>query len=382
MPSDLTTSTTPNLLEHATLGDLEAIRVLLRGSSVIDWHRLAFANHAEIDRFLRLNEFHWDDPGDKARLEALREEAVEYLVKNFGYRIPASVAQDLPVPDLFLLASSRGKEQTYACIVLKAMHVIHHLAGREILFTLPVSDVELFGLVEKKVVSVVETLRAMGHPIVEFAWSRKERDSIVTKLLAKRTNIAANVFDKLRFRMIVRDRSDLIGLLQELLHRLLPFNYVVPGESVNAIAPFRQIVEETPGFARHADRLQLDLDTEEVENGPLNEFSGPSYRIINFVADIPIRLDSILERMPHLMSDLGVVSFVLTEFQITDAETARANEAGENSHARYKQRQHERVKERLEHGADSATSQLISALPPPLEQAFDDGNTDDGNGES
>ena len=378
MPIEPRKDTTPvgDPLLRASLGDLEAIRLILRGSSVIDWHRLAFADHAEIDRFLRLNEFHLEAPSDKARLEDLREQAVEYLVRNFGYRIPAAVAQDLPVQDLFLLASSRGREQTYACIVLKAMHVIHHLAGREMLFSLPVSDVELFGLVEKKVVALVEELRAAGHPIVEFAWSRKERDSIVTKLLAKKTNIAANVFDKLRFRMVVRSRSDLVSLIYELVHKLIPFNYVVPGESVNGIVPFRKLVEDTPAFARQADRLQLDLDTEEVERSPENEFSGPSYRIINFVADLPIRVDPILERYPHLNIDLGPVSFVMTEFQITDAVTARDNEAGENSHARYKQRQHERVKQRLERGAESATSGLVPGLPA-IDDGVDDPDEDD-----
>ncbi len=355
-------------LAQASLGDVEAIRLLLRGSSVIDWHRLAFGDHFEVDRFLRLNEFDLTEPADKTRLEDLREEAVEYLVRNFNYRIPSSVAQDLPVEDLFLLASSRGREQTYACMVLKAMHVIHHLAGREMLFSLPVSDDELFGLVEKKVVRVVEDLRAAGHPIVEFAWSRKERDSIVTKLLAKKANIAANVFDKLRFRLIVRSRTDLLALVHELLHRLIPFNYLVPGETVNGIFPFRQLVEATPAFARHADRLQLDLDTEEVERDSMNEFSGPGYRVINFVADLPIRMDAVLDRFPHLSTNLGAVSFVLTEFQMMDAETAQANESGENSHEMYKARQHERVKQRLERGAETTTSALFPALPAQTDE--------------
>jgi uncharacterized protein (TIGR04552 family) len=255
------------------------------------------------------------------------------------------------------------------------MHVINHLAGREMLFSLPVSDIELFGLVEKKVVSVVEELRAAGHPIVEFAWSRKERDSIVTKLLAKKTNIAANVFDKLRFRMVVRTRNDLIALLHELLHKVIPFNYLVPGEAVNGIIPFRNLVEETPAFARQADRLQLDLDTEEVERSPENEFSGPSYRIINFVADLPIRVDAVLQRHQHLTTDLGSVSFVLTEFQITDVNTARDNEAGENSHACYKQRQQERVKQRLERGAESNGGPAVG-LPAAMSDAGDDDGDD------
>ncbi|HZS36343.1 MAG TPA: TIGR04552 family protein [Polyangia bacterium] len=335
-------------LTEATHADLEAMRLLLSGTSVIDWHRLAFADAGEVDRFLRVNEFDPVRPDDMERLEELRADAVEYLTRNFSYRIPDAVAHAMPARELFLLASSKGRRQMYACIVLKAMHVMHHLAGRELLFKLPVSDDEVFGFVEAKVVKVVEEIRAAGYPIAEFAWSRKERDSVVTKLLAKKASIAANVFDKLRFRLITRSADDLAAVLNELLHRLVPFNYVIPGESVNGILPFRRLVEETPAFARFADQLQQDLDHEQARAALQNEFSGPSYRIINFVADMPVRIDEFLVRIPDGSSvDLGSVIFVLTEFQVMDAETARKNELGENSHQAYKERQHQRVKTRL-----------------------------------
>src|SRR5689334_21923541 len=233
-------------LADASLADVEAVRLLLGGSSVIDWHRLAFSDTAEVDRFLRVNEFDPANEQDMDRLEELREDAVEYLTRNFSYRIPEEVAVGMPARDLLLLASSKGKRQMYACIVLKAMHVMHHLAGRELLFKLPIADDEVFGFVEAKVVKVVEEIRAAGYPIAEFAWSRKERDSVVTKLLAKKSTIAANVFDKLRFRLISRSVDDLPAILNELLHRLIPFNYVIPGESVNGILPFRRLVDETP----------------------------------------------------------------------------------------------------------------------------------------
>jgi uncharacterized protein (TIGR04552 family) len=365
-------------LEQATLGDVEAVRLLLRGSSVIDWHRLAFSDAAEVDRFLRLHEFDPDNADDMDRLEELRADAVEYLTRNFSYRIPDDVAHGMPARDLFLLASSRGKKQTYACIVLKVMHVTHHLAGRELLFKLPVSDDEVFGFVEAKVVKVVEEIRAAGYPIVEFAWSRKERDSVVTKLLAKKATIAADVFDKLRFRLITRSLEELPPVLHELMHRLVPFNYVIPGQTVNAILPFRRFLDIAPAYARFSDQLQLDLDTEETEDGGQNEFSGPTYRVINFVADLPVRIDQLLNRMPGEENELGAVIFVLTEFQIMDAETARANEAGENSHARYKARQQERVKFRLsegEKGLRDQTGTFTTHAPTP--PADSDGESED-----
>jgi uncharacterized protein (TIGR04552 family) len=360
-------------LQDASLADLEAIRALLQGGSVIDWHRLAFSDQSEVDRFLRVNEFDPARAEDMARLEELREDAVEYLTRSFGYRIPEEVATSMPARELFLLASSKGRKQTYACIVLKAMHVMHHLAGRELLFKLPVSDDEVFGFVEAKVVKVVEEIRAAGYPIAEFAWSRKERDSVLTKLLAKKSTIAANVFDKLRFRLVTRSRGDMPAVLTELLHRLIPFNYVIPGESVNGVLPFRALVEETPSFSRWADQLQHGLP--DVAPASLqNEFSGPTYRVINFVADLPVRIDEFLCRLPDTSNDeLGSIIFVLTEFQVVDAETAHKNELGENSHQAYKERQHDRVKARLSGGLKA----LEDPTPLTVATVIDDDDDDD-----
>jgi uncharacterized protein (TIGR04552 family) len=372
----LTPSPPSNLvrLAEASLADVEALRLLLQGGSVIDWHRLAFSDAAEVDRFLRVNEFDPASDADMDRLEELREDAVEYLTRNFSYRIPEEVAIGMPARDLFLLASSKGRRQMFACVVLKAMHVMHHLAGRELLFKLPIADDEVFGFVESKVVKVVEEIRGAGYPIAEFAWSRKERDSVVTKLLAKKSTIAANVFDKLRFRLITRSESDLPAVLTELLHRLIPFNYVIPGESVNGILPVRRTIESTPQFARWADQLQQTADDTRTQLA--NEFSGASYRVINFVADLPIRIDQYLCRIPDPSSaDLGSIIFVLTEFQVMDAETARRNEEGENSHTLYKERQYRRVKSRLSQGQSAPLKDDPTGPQKPV--VVDDDEDDD-----
>src|SRR5262249_44113388 len=279
-----------------------------------------------------------------------------YLTRNFGFRLPDEVAERVPARDLFLIASRRSKRQVYACVVLKTMHIIHHLAGRELLYRLPISDDEVFHLVQRKVVRIVEEIRASGHPIVEFEWSRKPRDSLVTKLLAKRSTLAASVYDKLRFRLVTRDREDLLPMLIELTHRLIPFNYVVPGESLNDIVPFRKVVEESQSLSKLAGQLQQDIGIEEREDearatAPANEFSGPGYRIINFVTDLPVRVDEFLSRIGDPgYAEHGPIVFVLTEFQVVDAKTAHENEVGENSHEKYKERQNARVKARLLRG--------------------------------
>lgn len=339
-----------------SLSDLEAMRLLLHGSSVIDWHQLAFADEKEVDRFLRVNEFDPQDPADMERLETLRAEAVEYLTRHFGYRIPEDVAESLPAHDLFLLASRRGRHQTYACIVLKVMHVLQHLDGRETLFRLPVSDNQVFSQVESKVVQIVDEMRAAGLPIVEFQWSRKERDSLITKLLAKRDSIAADVYDKLRFRLITRRFEDLPAVLRELLCRLIPFNYIIPGQAVNRLLPFQRILDDNPSLRRHMEHLQPDAELN-LGEASVNQFSSDGYRVINFVADLPLRVGALMRHMvgkcdSDEIDPRGVV-YVLTEFQVMDAQTALKNEEGESSHVVYKERQHIEVKARLTRGSKS-----------------------------
>jgi len=322
-------------VSELTLADIDAVRLLLRGDSVIDWHRLNYADHAEVDRFLRLNEFDPENDEEMARLEDTRSDAVDYLSRAFAMAIPDEVAGDLPARDLFLVASSHGPHQKWACVVLKVMHIIHHINGRAGLLKMSVSDEIIFREIELKVMQVVEQLRAAGAPLAEWEWSRKPRDSQITKLMAKRSTLAANIYDKLRFRLIVPTPDDLVPMIATLTRQLIPFNYIVPGESVNQLLDLQQISQERLG----------SIGPTPSEN-PYNEFSGPEYRIINFVADLPLRIERLLPRN-EIPPDNAHVVFVLTEFQIADKATALRNESGASSHEAYKARQNERVRMRL-----------------------------------
>lgn len=340
-------------LEDLSLEDLESVRLLLRGGSVIDWRHLDFRDHEDVDRFLRVNEFYPENSADMERLEELRLDAVDYLGRNFDFPISDDVAHDVPARDLFLMASRRGRGQVWACVVLKVMHIIHHLAGRALSTKLAISDDSIYHGIELKVMQVVDELRAAGYPIVEFEWSRKPKDSLVTKLLAKRSTLAANIYDKLRFRLIVRDRDDLIPMLAALSRRLIPFNYVVPGESVNRLLSFRDVVNASDRLKALQEQLQhdqsLERRQEKLAAGPINEFSGNDYRILNFVADLPIRVER-LRDLGEVDGSDGHVVFVLTEFQLADKETTVLNERGDSNHDAYKARQYRSVRLRLTRG--------------------------------
>ena len=329
-----------------TLGDLERMRLILGGGSVIDWRRLHFQTKEEVDHYLRLCLFEPDDPFDRGRLQLILDEAVDYLRTTFRYAVAEEVAQPAQVEDLFLLASGVGdpKLRKIACLVLKVMHVVHHVEARGLLYRARVSEDELCQLVTQRVDHCIAQLRREGFPVVAAAGSVKTRHSLITKLLAKKETLAAQIYDKVRYRVETSDRDHVLPVLVRLCDLLIPFNFVVPGQTQNTLISFRELLRDWPSLRPLAPELQMDLQEEEQEPEQ-NEFSGDSYKVLNFVAELPVRL-------PERAVDAGDgrIAFCMVELQLVDRETALANERGENAHLRYKRRQLRRVLRRLSRG--------------------------------
>ena len=86
----------------------------------------------------------------------------------------------------------------------------------------------------------------------------------------------------------------------------------------------------------------------------MTRLSRDTYRVLNFVADVPVRLDDHLcvltSNFKPLPADGPQIVFAPVEFQLMDEVTARQNEEGENSHQRYKRRQRMKVLRRLSRG--------------------------------
>jgi uncharacterized protein (TIGR04552 family) len=339
-------------LDKFRLGDLEAVRLVLRGGSVIDWHRLNFDGRDEAIDFIRAQEFDPNDAADQQRMEEVKTEAINYLRRNFDFPIPKPVA-GLDMAGLLTLAAGRGHRQLCACTILKVMHIIHHLAGRELLFMLPISDQEVFNLVEEKVYRVIGGMLAHGFPLLEFIGGRKNKDALYTKLLSKPETIAANIYDKVRFRIVTRSPDDIFPVIQYMLRHIFPFNYVIPGQSTNTLFHFFSYCGQHPHLRTLARGLQLSPDVEDQLTRMDNRFSAQNYQVVHFVVDMPVHLPpEMAAQTPPAAKTLGQVVFVQTEFQIIDRHTEQRNELGEASHSAYKDRQRLAVMRRLKVGSE------------------------------
>ncbi|MEB2312948.1 MAG: TIGR04552 family protein [Sorangiineae bacterium] len=341
-------------IDELTLHDVEALRLVLRGGSVVDWHRLNFSSPDEVRGFLENHELDPASPADRAFMEHVKRESIAYLRRNFAFAIPKPVER-ASLAELLLMASGKGHRQLCACTILKAVQIINHLTSRELLFRLPVSDRDLFHLVEEKVYRVVGAMLSEGFPITEFIGGRKNLDSTYTKLLSKPEATATALYDKLRFRIVTRTRDDILPVLAYLTERLFPFNYVVAGESANTIFHFRSYCEAHPHLRGLVGGFQGEED-DALSPGD-NRFSAATYRVIHFVTDVPIRVPAhLMELVPTGAESLGPIVYVLCEFQLLDAESDARNEIGDASHEAYKLRQREAVFRRLRLGSRRSRS--------------------------
>ncbi len=347
---ELDNAVSPRVPElRLALADVEAMRLLLAGTSVIDWHKAAFASTDEVDRLLALHRLDLGRAEDRNRLRYLYNEALAYLEEHLGMRVPTELRAPDDVRYVFLVASdTRGfrRSQAIACMTLKLMHLMHHLGAADLKFRTPISEQALLDLANDYITSKADAMRASGMPMVAFYGSRKTRTSIVSKLLAKRDNVAATVFDKLRFRIVVPRQQDLVSTLTWLTRNVFPFNHIVPDQSHNNLVDPCDIEAALPTDVRA--QLQQPPEGEGRRSDTKNEFSGSSYRMINFIADVPIELPPEYLSAPRLTH--GRVVFAMVEFQVVDEATATANERGENAHELYKARQQERVATRLMRG--------------------------------
>jgi uncharacterized protein (TIGR04562 family) len=97
--------------------------------------------------------------------------------------------------------------------------------------------------------------------------------------------------------------------------------------------------------------LQVDLMHEDEMLEPSNPETSSMFKMVNFVVDLPIRLnDRHLEVWAPGIKLPSRVVHVLAEFQIVDQASNLENKKGDASHDRYKARRMSKAKERLLYG--------------------------------
>lgn len=337
-------------LDNFKLFDLDIVRLSLTNENILDWTRLNLTDK-DAEKLCRNHCLDLNNPSDIALIDRIRDESIAYLQDEYEFPMPGPIRKG-SLFELFRIASNTNirHRQFCACTLLKAMHIINHFDAGEARQALTITDQQLFQKAEARIYQTISRMMADRLPVVEFMGGRKQRASMVTKLLSKTDPLAAQLFDKIRFRVVTATKDDVLPAINFLSRNLFPFNYILSGESYNTLFPFASYVH---GHTHLRGLSDQQSGPNSLENGlyPMiqNAHSSPKYQVVHWVADMPVRI----ENFKNAFITDGVnpvprpVIYVRAEIQILDRKTHRINERGHAAHTKYKARQKESVLEKL-----------------------------------
>jgi uncharacterized protein (TIGR04552 family) len=327
--------------------DVQAVRLLLSGGSVVDWRRLGFATSDTAARFLSQCGYEVDRPAEMDRFFRLRDRAAAYLEGTFVTTLPPAIKAVQDAVDLCRIASGPdGPEQRGACVVLKVMHVMNHLEAHELAFHLPLSSEAVLDAAAQRFDGWLAEAQAQGLPITRYDRSLRSGEGKATKLLSKPRVTAVEIFGKLRCRLVTDDHKSLLAVLVWLNRRLVPFSQVLPGESHNTLLVAQELDDGLDSQLR--EPLVPWIDPNAAPASPFNPMTAPDFRMVNFVVDLPLRAADLCdETVVAQFRDLGHLIFATLEIQLFDEATFAANQEGASSHEAYKSRQRSIVGRRL-----------------------------------
>lgn len=324
------------------------LRVTLDGLSAIDLPMLSIHSPEAARRFLRGYGFDPDRPQDLHRALAIHGEALAFVHRHFlsgtGLSIPEEVSHPSSLTALLMLASDETEAgrtlQPWACAVLRVMHTIAHCDDDLRLRYFREIRGQILENYRQHVVEEGGRLflgdGAGRVPLVSFkVRERKDRDSVILKLLHRPGNVAEEIFDRIGVRLVMPTKLDALLALRYLRdQQVFSFANIQPEQSKNALVDLPRFLAELdaldPEATEEEARVRLgavigipDGTLHQPESNPANRnpHSLPGYRAIQFTARQRIRV------IPHGRRRLQAASLVLDAAMSKAADMTRRIEA-------------------------------------------------------
>jgi uncharacterized protein (TIGR04562 family) len=383
--------------------DWSSIKVALEGQSAVDIPRLNIKNKTDAKQFLFSYGYDVDDPLIREEIWRIYFQAIAFIREQLldpGEKIPdpflmRGASSDIirllieaSEPSKALLIGSgtqklsgpmqKARMGRWACAILRVMHIISHLDNDVRVENFQAAREQIFGRFDRFITQTAPRRwrfgdNSNGVGLVRYIKKeRKERNSILIKLLSKPQAVIEEIYDRLGFRFVTETRFDCYRLLQVMLDfGVIVLPNIQPGRSVNSLIPLDIFKEITTQTHDELEKGQLSLrlarrkiqKLEEENLVPLgmvrNPLSSRWYRAIQFtcrhliVAQDPTfkfwmeakaRLEKsaatrkIVEKIPVSLREKKTF-FYPFEVQILDVESYVESIGGRSRHRDYKQKQ-------------------------------------------
>lgn len=363
----------------------------------MDARRLEIRSIDDAEDFLDSYGYDWKIEEDRKELEALRIEAIDFIERDLLYDEPhlvilRDVRIERDIRKILLWSSDMAypERQKWAWVIFRVMHTFSHSGSY---FDDKYGDAireQILGRFRPHVFSDGDAISlgtgpgAISLSVFDIR-GRKARSSAVLKLLHKREAGGADIFDWVGVRLVTHDRYDALRVVRYLReHNVVNFMQLQPGRTRNTLLDVDKIEEdlrELNDLARAAKIPDYRIETELRDRVNAHTYPSPpeksynpnsslAYHSIQFTCMQRIRVRdrdnvvvrSFFDRIPvrenPMVKALRVyadriepssdIRFMFPfELQILDQHSYELSRSGLASHHVYKERQRQRVKERL-----------------------------------
>lgn len=367
--------------------DWDALWSATEGRSYIDIPKLNVHSKQEARLFLLAYGYDVEDPHVREELWKIHFEAVAFLRDSLldeGESIPQeflSRNQHSDVVKLLLEASRQSPEASsrWSCAILRVMHIISHLDNDVRFENFKFAREQIFHRFDSMIQKAENERRwifSQGDQNVRmvryFKKERKDRSSILIKLLSKPKAMVEAIYDRIGFRFVTDTKWEAFQLIRMMVDSgvVSPAN-IHPQRSFNTLIPtqqFREFVEDLrhqlknnvidEAEARHL-LLRLEGETGVSLGSARNRFTSSWYRAVQFtcrqliVAPDPTyrfwtalreeliarpNIEEILKEIPITLREKRTFYYPF-EIQVLDKESYVEAIGGRSRHREYKARQ-------------------------------------------
>jgi uncharacterized protein (TIGR04562 family) len=245
--------------------DWPSMRAALEGQSFIDVPSLNVENKVAAKRFLLCYGYDIDDSSAKEEVWRIYFQSISFIrdqLLRSNESIPSELLSRGPQSDILklLVDASRNRKSPrsaaeyrsserlrgrWSCAILRVMHIISHLDNDIRLEYFSYARNQIFSRFDEHVLSNGSRRWKFGTgnssiPLVRYIKKeRKERNSILIKLLSKPQAVVEDIYDRIGVRFVTENRFDCYRLAQKILATgAVSAPNLQPGRAVNTLIPF------------------------------------------------------------------------------------------------------------------------------------------------
>jgi uncharacterized protein (TIGR04562 family) len=347
--------------------DWELLEVIIGGKSSIDLTKIPIKTFEDADIFIKT--YGYDLSKEHIRVEAknIFDEAKSFIenmlipepdTKEINLFIPDAIKNEPDPRKLILIAGNpEDPNQAWACAMLRMMHTISHVNNDISLKFFPEIQRQILDKIWSSVYINSKGEKFFGDDDNSIKIydvdikAKKERNSMIVKLLHKVENVAADVFDQIGVRIITYDKVDALLAIRQLKKTgVLNFCNVKPSRSINRLIDteiFSKLLDANLEKLKSGEltkeafediirsKAEKEASLTSAEMQLINPHTSREYKSIQFTARQMIRI-----RYPFNDENGELFSFFFPyELQIVDIETHLENRYGKGSYEKYKEKQ-------------------------------------------